>query len=118
MMAIERSEFFIGYCWPLRSHLAEPFHPAFAILTFETGRFPDQKQTITRKKTFDLSHEGSFLRRSEMVERLADPDHVKRTLPTIDCLDEILTAKFDRKGNRERASFATSSEGFEMSIPI
>ena len=38
MMAIERSEFFIGYCWPLRSHLAEPFHPAFAILTFQTGR--------------------------------------------------------------------------------
>ena len=33
MMAFERSEFFIGYCWPLRSHLTEPLHPAFAILT-------------------------------------------------------------------------------------
>jgi hypothetical protein len=102
MMAIERSEFFIGYCWPLRSHLTEPFHPSFAILTFETGRLPDQKQAITRKKTFDLFRECSFLRRAEMVERLADPDHIKRTLPSINCLDEILTAKFDWKGNRRK----------------
>ena len=42
-------------------------------------------------KAFDLFHERSFLRRAEMVQRLADPDHVKWTLPSIDCLDEILT---------------------------
>jgi hypothetical protein len=50
IMAIERSEFFIGYCWPSRSHLTEPFNPGFTILTFETGRLPDQKQAITRKE--------------------------------------------------------------------
>ena len=91
--------------------MAEPFHPAFAILTFETGRFPDQKQAITRKKTFDLSHEGSFLRRVEMVERLADPDHVKGTLPTLNCLDEILTAKFDRKGHRRKGVLCDIQRG-------
>jgi|SRR5580704_11863323 hypothetical protein len=100
MMAIERSEFFIGYCWPLRPHLTESFHPTVAVLTFETRRLPDQKQSITRKMAFDPSHKGSFLRRAEMVERLADPDHVKWTLPSLNCLDEILTAKFDWTSKR------------------
>ena len=100
MMAIERSEFFVGYCWPLRPHLTESFHPTVAVLTFETRRLPDQKQSITRKMAFDPCHKGSFLRRAEMVERLADPDHVKWTLPSLNCLDEILTAKFDWTSKR------------------
>ena len=36
----------------------------------------------------------------EMVERLADPDYVKRTLPSFNCRDEILTAKFNGTGER------------------
>ena len=118
MMAIERSEFFIGYCWPLRPHLTESFHPTVAVLTFETRRLPDQKQSITWKMAFDPSHKGSFLRRAEMVERLADPDHVKWTLPSLNCLDEILTAKFDWTSKRGKGVLATSNEGLEMSMPM
>jgi hypothetical protein len=35
-----------------------------------------------------------------MVERLADPDHVKWTIPSFNGLNEILTAKFDWTGKR------------------
>ena len=91
MMAVEGSELVIGYCWPLRSHLTKPLHPAFAILTFETGWLPDQEQAVRREKAPNLSHERSFIRSPEMVQRLADPDHVEWTVPNIDCLDEVLT---------------------------
>ena len=94
-MAIERGEFFVGYCQPLRSQLTEPLHPALATLTFQTGRLPDDKQAVTWKKAFDLLHEGLFLRCAEMVERLANPDHVERTCPIINCLGKILTSEFD-----------------------
>src|SRR6516165_7525180 len=37
-----------------------------------------------------------------MVEREADPDHVHPTLPSVNRLDEILTAKLDWTGQRSK----------------
>ena len=40
--------------------------------------------------------------RLEMVERQADPGHVKLTLPSVNRLDEILTAKLDWTAKRSK----------------
>jgi hypothetical protein len=91
--------------------LAEPLHPAFAILAFQTGRLPDQKQAVTRQKTFPRgrSRTPSGTPPPHRRERFAEQDPVdagdephqglpprfERTQAQIDALDTLVALHSD-----------------------